>query len=378
MSPRILHVCTRYCRGGSEQRLRDYVGAVDADHTVVVGRDSDLDQARADLRCASVERWDELIRTPQPLTDLRVLARLRNRLRTGAFDLVCTHQSKAGLVGRLAARLTATPALHSVSMANTGPGYGPLRSAAFSAAERTVASAASGYAVVGDDLRRRICANGVDPGRCVIVRSGARLPAGTGSRSERRARLEPLAHVAHRPWVVSVGSLEPRKNAARLPELHARVRELTPELDPVLVLAGDGPDLSAVELEIQRLELAADIILVGHVDWAPELIAAADVLVLMSNAEGLPQVLVQAAAANTPYACFEVDGARELALMGARGSISRPGAVDDLASATAMWLRRVEESTAPLIDLGSWAPDAIAAGYRELTARVLGGERASR
>lgn len=375
----VLHVCTRYRRGGSEQRLRDFVHAVPGRHTVIVGADSDLAQAQQDMPEATVELWASLVRSPHPRHDPVALRSLVSRLRRDPVDLVFTHQSKGGLLGRVAARVTSTPAIHSVSMANTGPGYGRAANATFTVLERAVARSAVGYAVVGDDLRRRIVANGVPSERCMIVRSGARLPEPGIDRLQRRRELRDLAQrdaFAERPWLVSVGSLEPRKNALALPGLLQQVQAYMGDARPVLLVAGDGPDRTGVEAAIVAARLEADVVLLGHIDWATELIAAADAIVMMSRAEGLPQVLVQAAAANTPFACFQVDGADELLAMGARGSVVAAGALDDLAAATAFWLKQPVASTEPLIELSSWDPAVIADGYRALAARALASAQA--
>lgn len=376
----VLHVCTRYRRGGSEQRLRDFVGAVEAEHTLVIGADSDLEQVRADLPGVAVEQWPDLVRSPHPGRDIRALRALVRLLRRDAPDLVFTHQSKGGLLGRLAARATSTPVIHSVSMANTGPGYGRATSAVFALLERSVARTAVGYAVVGEDLRRRVVANGVPAAKCSVIRSGARLPQPGIDRVERRRRLlgqVDLGDLVERPWLVSVGSLEPRKNASLLPDLLERVQVAMPGSGPVLLIAGDGPDRALVEAEVARRGLGLDVVLLGHTDAAPELIAAADAIVMMSRAEGLPQVLVQAAAANTPFACFEVDGAQEVLAMGARGRIVAPGRLEHLAAAAAALLADPVESTEPLIDLSSWDPDVIAGAYREIAARALTTGRAT-
>jgi len=373
-----LHLCTRYLQGGSEQRLRDIVRSVPGDHRIIIGEESNLAKARADFQGRSIEQWPGLIRQPHPIRDAGLLAKLFVHLRRERFDLMFTHQSKAGLLGRLAAALTSTPTVHSVSMASTGPGYGSFRGPAFGLAERAVARFAKGYVVVGADLLDRIVANGVPEARCVIVRSGARLPIPGTDRCERRRQINQLADISDRPWLAAVGSLEARKRSTQLPELFWAARRCSAdEFDPVLLVAGGGPDHDQIESEIERLDLGAHVRLLGQIDWATELIASSDAVVLMSKAEGLPQVLVQAAAANTPFACFEVDGANELISLGARGSVLPPGDLEGLALAATEWLRSPDNSTWPLVDLSSWDVEAIAAGYSGVVLDILGPERSA-
>lgn len=372
MAPGILHLCTRYRRGGSEQRLRDLVAAVDADHRVVIGAESDLDQARADMPDAEVTVSTRLVRPPSPIRDPLALTDLLRSLRSDPVDLLVSHQSKAGLLARTVSRLTGVPTIHSLSMASTGPGYGLVSGLVFGAAERMAATWADRYLVVGADLGRRAVANGVPQERCQIVRSTVAFPSPGGSRSERKRSIPAVADVAARPWVVVVGSLDRRKNVARLPRLLRLILDRAdPDRDPILLIAGEGPERAAITAEIERHQLHHHVRLLGHVGWAADLIAAADLQILISRAEGLPQVLVQGAAADTPFVCYEVDGPNELIELGARGTIVVREAEHDLADAAVRWLSQRQESTAARADLSSWRPDVVADGYRRACYEVL-------
>jgi len=152
----VLHVVTRYRRGGSEQRVRDFVAAlVDHDHVVIVGEDSDADLATSHLG-VPVEFESSLVRSPRFEADARAVRALTARLRRDRPDLVVTHQSKAGVVGRVAARLAGgIPVVHSLSMASFGPGYGRTESTVFRVVERALAPLTARYVVVGADLARR-------------------------------------------------------------------------------------------------------------------------------------------------------------------------------------------------------------------------------
>ena len=153
---RVLHLATRYQRGGSEQRLRDLIAALpDADHEVIVGADSDLELARTHFDCP-VAIEPHLMRAPRPDSDLRAVVAIRKRLRVTKADLLVTHQSKAGVVGRVAARVTGrVPVIHSLSMASFGPGYGAVETTMYRTIERVLAPLTARYVVVGADLARR-------------------------------------------------------------------------------------------------------------------------------------------------------------------------------------------------------------------------------
>jgi len=119
---------------------------------------------------------------------------------------------------------------------------------------------------------------------------------------------------------------------------------------------------------IAGLGLSADTAMLGHVaDPADvlEAICAADVLLLLSSAEGLPQVLVQGAAMGTPFVAYDVDGVRELIGLGAAGEAVPLGDTGAAARAAERLLVTGARREA-VADLSSWSQLSIRAAYRDL------------
>jgi len=374
--PRILHICTRFSRGGSEQRLRDIVAALpDHDHHVVVGGESDLDLVEQQLPKAEVHLEPHLRRALGPRHDLAALASLIRRIRDGKYAAVVTHQSKAGVLGRLAARAAGRPPLvHSLSMVNFGPGYSRLESCLFRAVERLLERWTSAYVVVGADLARRFQRLGVPAEKMAVIRSAVRLPGAAASRSEARSRVaETFGLPAERPWILYVGSLDERKNVLGLPILLQQTLQLSVRLKPFLVVAGSGHLERQFRSLVGQIGLDDDCKLLGYVNDPGDLFVASDALVLLSQAEGLPQVLVQAAAVGTPFVATAVDGADELLELGASGSIVDERDVVGAARALLPYLRWPTESCEPTIDLSSWDGDRVSAEYESVFRSILTG-----
>jgi glycosyltransferase involved in cell wall biosynthesis len=110
------------------------------------------------------------------------------------------------------------------------------------------------------------------------------------------------------PLLVSAGALIPRKGQA----ITLRALEQLP--DATLLLVGDGPDRGALEQQATRAGLKSRVRFLGsrpHADL-PELLGAADVMVLPSSSEGLANAWVEALACGTPIVISDVGGAREL------------------------------------------------------------------
>lgn len=368
---RVLHLVTRYRQGGSEQRVRDLVAALpDVDHTVVVGAGSDAHLAREQLG-QPVEVMSHLVRSPHPYRDARAIVAVRSRLRRDDIDVLITHQSKAGFVGRIAARSSGrsrrVPVVHSLSMSSFGPGYGRMESVVFRNVERVLGPLTARYVVVGADLARRFEVAGIASDSLTIVRSGAPLPA------PRTGAPTSVSGVPDgRPVIVSLGALEDRKNPLDLVPLVQRVKASVP--DVFLAVAGDGPLRTDLEAAVRAAGLERDVALLGYVKPVESLLWRADALVLLSNAEGLPQVLIQAGAAGVPFVTYDVDGAREVVGLGAVGEVVELGDVVGAADAVTRMLTKHTAGTRT-VNVSSWNPEVIQQSYRAVVDNVLEARR---
>ncbi len=128
------------------------------------------------------------------------------------------------------------------------------------------------------------------------------------SRAEARARvgIPPEAKV-----ILFVHRLSRRKGAHLIPEIAVEVTKR--EKNAMFIVVGDGPERKNLESRIQNLELREHVRLVGEVpqrDIVPYF-RAADALLMPSEEEGFPHVLLEAMAAGVPYVASDVGGVRE-------------------------------------------------------------------
>jgi glycosyltransferase involved in cell wall biosynthesis len=170
--------------------------------------------------------------------------------------------------------------------------------------------------------------------------------------------------------VLYLGSLDARKNVMELPAFLSGLIAKDPALRPYLVVAGEGPLFDKLSEELEAAGLGDDAAMLGFVPDPGELLASADALVLLSRTEGVPQVLVQAAAVGTPFVAYEVDGVRELMDLGARGVSIPPGNLNAAVEETAALLRGNGRSDRSDLDLSVWSPESIGIGYRKLVSSV--------
>lgn len=377
-SPLVVHIATRYLRGGSERRIRDILRSLpEARHHLIVGPDSDIELARAQLSPAAVTMLPTLVRDPSPPNDAAAFRSIVTLLRRARCDLVVTHQSKGGALGRIAAGWDGLPAVHSLSMASFGPGYPKWQDRLFRLIESRLHRVTDAYAVVGSDLARRYRAVGVPSDKLHVIRSSVTLTEHqVWSNEQRRVVRLRYGLPIHRPIVLAVSSLDSRKRPLELVPYLARLLSLEGPHRPFLVVAGDGPLRRRLVLALRKEGLTKHAAVIGFVEEPTALIAAADIVVLFSRAEGLPQSLVQAAAVGTPFVACAVDGVRELMRLGASGAVVPLHDVSAAAEATARIIGRGSQRIHPSIDLSSWSPGAITDGYRMMIGSVLAARRA--
>jgi glycosyltransferase involved in cell wall biosynthesis len=197
------------------------------------------------------------------------------------------------------------------------------------------------------------------------------LPAPGGAAQLRRDRVcRSFGLPSDRRIVLYLGSLDDRKNVMRLPELLRRLLAADLAPAPHLVVAGTGPLERSLGSELAVSDVSGHATMLGFVPDPTSLVAAADVVVLLSVAEGVPQVLVQAAASGTPFVAYAVDGVGELLELGADGVAVPLGDVGAAAAAVRSLLRRPPAHGVSL-DLAPWSGEAIADGYRRVIDTVL-------
>ena len=373
---KVLHIATRFLNGGTELQIADVLRALPAsryDNFLLVGPESDLEAAHALFGATHVTVESQLQRTTHPLRDALALINLSRFLRQHRFDVVHSWQSKAGILGRLAARLSGTPVVfHSLTTVNFGAEFGSARSLVYRSAERLVGRWTTAYMSVGHDVAQRYLEAGIAvPDRYHVVRSSIRLnrfyqAAAVG---RRRARMD-LGLPLDSPIIAYVGRLDERKGVRQLPSYLRAVQDAA-RVPAYLLIAGDGELRADLEETFTRFGVAGMVTFFGFTERVPQIMVAADCIVLLSKGEGLPQVLIQAMATKTPFVAYPVGGTAELLVQGAVGTIVEAGDWAAAARATVDYLQAAPP-THHSPDLSEWDPVEVEARYRELFARFTG------
>lgn len=326
--PKVVHVITRLIAGGAQENtILSCQGLQDRYDILLVtgppdGREGSLleDAARRGIR---TEVLPELVRPIKPGVDARAFVRLVELFKRELPDIVHTHSSKAGIVGRGAAFWARVP--HIVHTNHGLPNYDwqPWRTRAlYWTLEKAATQVTQKVVCVGEEMRRKSIDSRLGPPALFeIVYSGIEVERFTQARSVR-------AELGIPDGVPVAGVV------ARMTEHkgHRFVIDAAPE-GVHLLLVGDGMERGALERHIAARGVRAT--LVGHVspDRVPDLIASMDVLVHASLWEGLPRVAVQALLVGRPVVAFDCDGAREVVIDRKTGRLVPPPSVDALRAA---------------------------------------------
>jgi glycosyltransferase involved in cell wall biosynthesis len=278
-----------------------------------------------------------MLREVAPINDWRRVAELRALLRRVRPDIVHTHSSKAGVLGRWASLREGigvrvhTP--HTFAFLFAGMFSAPRR-AFYRKLERWLCARTARIIAVSKGEARTIAGSGVVPeGRLRVIENGIDARPLREAQALGRGELD-FSDAA--PLLFCAGLLNVAKGQDLLVEALA-----TPGLERVqCALAGEGELRPQLEARIAALGLSGRVRLLGFRPDVPALLASADLVVLPSRWEGMPYVLLEAMASARPILATPVDGARELIARGKCGRVARaisaPALADELRALIAL------------------------------------------
>lgn len=164
-----------------------------------------------------------------------------------------------------------------------------------------------------------------------------------------------------RPAIVAAGRLHPQKDYPTLLRAFAILRR---SAEARLVIMGDGAERGALEAEIQRLRLTADVVLAGAVSNPYPAMRRAGVFVLSSRFEALPTALIEALALEVPLVTTRWPGAEDVVGPELEGcSLVPVGDAEALAAALRERLASTARPPAGVAD--GYRRDAVVPRYRE-------------
>ena len=344
---RIVHVITRLIVGGAQENtLLSCEGQHDRGHDVTLvtgpalGPEGSL-MTRARSYGYRVIDVDEMRRSILPLKDFRTYHRLVRLLRDLKPDVVHTHSSKAGIIGRWAADKAKVPVIvHTVHGLAFTASTSRMVNSVYKALERQAAPLTSRIVCVADAMREQSLAAGIGTrDQYVTIYSGMDTRPFLDPPVSRDVVRRQLGLEDHHVAVGTIARLFHLKGHDDLLDLAPGLCGEFPQLRVLWV--GDGLLRPEFERRILAMGLKDRFILTGLVPPAriPELTNAMDVLVHPSRREGLARALPQAALARKPAVTYDVDGNREGLADGKTGFMVPPFDKEKLGAALRTLMR---------------------------------------
>ncbi len=339
---RVLHIITRLILGGAQENtiltvegLRRKEYEVDLATGPAIGPEGSLvEEARA--KGINLIMVPEMRRQINPWRDFLTFIKLYRLIKRGNYDIVHTHSTKAGILGRLAAKLAGIKVIihtiHGLPFHEYQPKW---INRFYILCERLAGIFTHKLITVAQVMTEKALTAKIAPReKFVTIYSGMELDKFLGPEVEpaderKQVEIGPGVEVAKKRRelgieedalvVGKVARLFHLKGHKYLLEAAAQVVKVYPKVRFLLV--GDGILRESLEGQAQDLGIGENVLFTGLVpkEEIPGLLAVMDVVVHTSLREGLARVLPQALASERPVISFDIDGAREVVRDGETG-----------------------------------------------------------
>lgn len=348
--PKIMHIITRMDMGGSAQNtLQTCLGLAEKyDMVLLHGLSLESNMTEAERRAVDDQieaatakgvramALSTLMREIDPVRDMRTFLTLMGLIRCERPDIVHTHSSKAGILGRWAAFATGVPIRVHTAHGHVFYGhFNRLRSQLFLLIERITAALTHRLVALTQGERRDYLQLGLcRADKITVVHSGVdlgRFEKPTLSGKERRRRKRALGLHPDRPVVGFAGWLLPIKGPEVL--LGAMQTVWRRFADAQLVYVGKGDLKETLQKAAQKTGAGNRVFFLGWRDDLYKILPLFDLLVLPSLNEGMGRVLVEAMAAGRPVVASRTGGIPDLVVPEKNGLLVPAGDAVSLAEA---------------------------------------------
>jgi glycosyltransferase involved in cell wall biosynthesis len=341
---KVLHIITRLDKGGSTDNTLLSVLGLNKDIfqvDLLSGRTNFPSPKLKQLKKQNSIQYKEvsqLVRAIHPIKDIIALIQLYKYIKKGSYDIVHTHSSKAGLLGRLAARLAGVKHIIHTPHGHIFYGYyGKLLSSIFILLERYAARFTENIITLtkaGKEEHVKYKIASAD--KFVTIHSGLELnswqPAYT-----RKEVIEEFSISNSNTIVGTVARLVPIKGHEFLVKAAPLVLQHYP--NTTFLLIGDGPLRKQLENLAQQLNVFDKIVFSGMREDIPRLLNAIDIFVLPSLNEGMGRVIIEAMTLAKPIVASRVGGVADVVEDGSSGLLVPPADPEALADAICQVMR---------------------------------------
>ncbi|MDY6861421.1 MAG: glycosyltransferase family 4 protein [Thermodesulfobacteriota bacterium] len=330
---KVIHIITKLELGGAQENTLYTVGHLNPKKfspELITGNKGILIEEAKGISSIDLTLIPELIREIRPLKDLKALFKIYRSLKKTVRGknrrpvIVHTHSSKAGILGRWAARLAGVKIIiHSIHGFSFHDYQSRFTKLLFIFLERITSFVTRKFIAVSlSDIEKGVKYKIFSRNQIVLIRSGIDISQYQKPGKRPAEIYKELGLNPDFPLVGMIACLKPQKAPLDFLDVAFNVSQRIPETQ--FILAGDGELRDKMTDKIKSLKLENNFHLLGWRRDIPDVLSLLDVLVLTSLFEGLPRVFPQAMAAGVPVVATKVDGAPEAIREGINGFLLKP------------------------------------------------------
>lgn len=324
---KVCHIITKLELGGAQQNTLYTVSNLSKEKYIpllISGKNGFLDNEACAIPGLKLFFIPKLIRPICPFCDFIAFLRITKILLKEKPDIVHTHSSKAGIIGRWAAWFAKVPIV-----IHTFHGFGFNKQQSFLVRnffillEKITALITHKLVVVAqeninDAMNYKIGTKE----QYMVIRSGIEIDKFKNSSIDKDAKKEELNILEDEKVITTIGPFKPQKNLKDFIKIANLISETNNNCKFLII--GDGDLRPQLELLVQGYDLTEKIIFLGWQRSINEILAISDIFVLTSLWEGLPRSMIEAMSSSVPVIANAVDGVKEIIKDGENGFLSEP------------------------------------------------------
>ncbi len=327
---RVLHIITRMIIGGAQENTMYSAAMLDKSLfqvDVICGPQTGSEGSLIEetlARGVNLTILPPLVREVHPINDLLALINLYFIIRRGNYHIVHTHSSKAGILGRLAAKMAGTPIiLHTVHGWSFHDYMSVVKRNIYIFLERWTARYCQKIIVVTQaDKEKGLKMKIGKAEQYHLIRSAIPLEEYQPNHIWKATLRQELGIPVDVPVIGTISRLSPQKNPLEWVKVAALISQQIPSAHFIIV--GDGPLHQAVNELLQSEGLLQKTTLTGLRRDVGKILNTMDVILLTSLWEGLPRVIPESMSAGIPIVAYAVDGIKEIIQHRVNGLLCEP------------------------------------------------------
>jgi glycosyltransferase involved in cell wall biosynthesis len=323
---KVVHIVTRMNTGGVAVLIGNLMTGFDPDKfdlTLITGSCDATEEDYLEKIATSIPyiKVKSLQRAISPRKDLLTFFNLWKILREVKPDVIHTHTSKAGLIGRLVSRLAVSRAkrVHTFHGHLLDGYFSPLKTRLITTLERLLARNTDALIAMGNQVKKDLLKVGVGNDSKFRVFFPGLKAVSVRSKESSRKELEVKS-----PQVVClfVGRLTQIKRPDRLLDaIHILQKK---NLEFQFLIAGDGELSGEVKTRVNNEDLPVKML--GWVQDTSSVFSAADIMVLCSDNEAVSLVLIEGSQYGLPLVSTNVGSVSDVVIDHSTGYLTAPNA----------------------------------------------------